>query len=304
MSILKLLTSVSLAAFTVTALQGERRCPGNVPSVPLREVQGALIVVTAVVNGAGPFDFLIDTGAQITTVDDRLVSQLGLPTDGTTGVSGAATYSRKAFTQIPQLEVAEHRVSDVLAVVDNLAQLHAADGRIRGILGENFLTHFDLLIDNSHHSLCLDDSGAMSAGMKGTRVALAHPYGADHDLPFTRPLVIEARMEGLGNPVLFRLDSGSNVPMIYGGRDLSPDVVPGRTQILKREVAGVEQNFAVLQPKDLSVGSDKVRQVIFVEPLNSIGAVQQSREDGVLPTQLFQRVFVSYRNQFAILDPR
>ena len=304
MSILKLLTSVSLAAFTVTALQGERRCPGNVLSVPLRQVEGALIVVSLTVNGAGPFDFLVDTGAQITTIDDRLLSQLNLPTSGTTGVSGVATFGRKAFTHLTEVEVAGHQVGEVLAVVDNLAQLHAADGKMRGILGENFLAHFDLLIDNPHHALCLDKTGAMAAAMKGTRVALAHPYGADNDLPFTRPLVIKAHLEGIKESVLFRLDSGSNAPLIYGGRDQSADIVRTKAQILKRQVDGVEQEFAVLQPRDVSVAGSKVRQVLFVEPLNSIGAVQQSREDGLLPTQLFQRVFVSYRNQFAILDPK
>jgi predicted aspartyl protease len=254
------------------------------------------------VNGSGPFDFLVDTGAQITTVDQQLASQLGLATTGTTGVSGVATYGRKAFTQLAQVEVADRRVTDVLAVVDNLAQLHTADGKIRGILGENFLAHFDLLIDNLHHVLCLDDAGAMAAAIKGTRVALAHPYGADHDLPFTRPLVIEAHIEGIRNPILFRLDSGSNVPLIYGG-DMSLNARTS-SQILKREVDGAEQAFAVLQPKDVSVGGDRVRRVIFVEPLSSIGKVRESREDGLLPTQLFQRVFVSYSNQFAILDPR
>ena len=53
-----------------------------------------------------------------------------------------------------------------------------------GIVGENFLTHFDPLIDNERQALCLDDTGAMAAGMKGTRIALAQPYGTDRDLPF------------------------------------------------------------------------------------------------------------------------
>jgi predicted aspartyl protease len=304
MSILKLLTSVSLAAFTLTALHGETHCPGNADSVPLRQVQRALIVVSATVNGAGPFDFLVDTGAQITTVDEPLASQLNLPLRGTTGVSGVAAYGRKSFTQLARVEAAGHRVNDVLAVVDNLAQLHAADRKIRGILGEDFLAHFDLLIDNERRMLCLDETGIMAAAIKGAHVALAQPYGPDHDLPFTRPLVIEARLDGIRNPVLFRLDSGSNVALIYGGRHQSLDIVRANVQILKRVVAGVEQDFAVLQPKDVSVGGGKIRQVIFVQPMNSIGVMGQPREDGLLPTQLFRTVLVSYRNQFAILDPR
>lgn len=304
MSIQKLLTSVSLVALTVTALHGERRCPGNVPSVPLRQLQGAVIVVSVTVDGAGPFDFLVDTGAQTTTVDEQLASELRLQDQGKTHVSGAATYASRSYTSLAQLEIGGLRVNDVLAVIDSLAELHRADRRIRGIVGENFLNHFDLLIDNEHQALCLDDSGAMAAAMKGTRVPLAQPYGTDRDLPFMRPLVIETRVEGIRDPVLFRLDSGSNAPVIYGGGKPSLRLAAANGQILKRSVNGVEQDFAVLPPRNVLVGRETVRQVTFVQTMNSIGAAQQAREDGVLPTAIFRLVFVSYTNQFAILDPK
>jgi hypothetical protein len=304
MSILKFAAAVVLAALAQTALRGEKRCPGNVPSVPLRQIQEALIVTSLTVNGAGPFDFLVDTGAQATTVDDRLTAQLDLPTEGTTGVSGVATYGRRALTRLAHVEMASHQVGDLPAVVDDLTQLHAADGKIRGILGEDFLAHFDLLIDNEHQALCLDDTGAMAAAMKGTRVPLAEPYGPDRDLPFMRPLVIEARLDTIRDPVLFRLDSGSNAPVIYGGGKPSLQLARANVQILKRFVNGVEQDFAVLSPTDVSIGRETIRQVTFVHAMNSIGTEHQAREDGVLPTQMFRRVFVSYKNQFAILDPR
>jgi hypothetical protein len=304
MSILILTSSVSLAAFSLTPLHGEKRCRGNVPGLPHRQVEGAVILVSASVNGAGPFEFVVDTGAQITTVDDGLASQLGLPINGTTTLSGVETYARKPFTQLAQVETSGHRVTDVLAVVDNLDQLHAADRNIRGILGENFLTHFDLLIDNQHHVLCLDETGAMATAVRGKLVPLAKPHGTDRDLPFTRPLVVEARLQGHREALLFRLDSGSNVPLIYGQRGLIRASIPSNAQILKRVVEGVEQDFAVLEPQDLALGTDTIRQVIFVQPITSIGDTREPREDGLLPAQLFQRVFVSYRNQSAILDPK
>jgi hypothetical protein len=44
-------------------------------------------------------------------------------------------------------------------------------------------------------------------------------------------------------------------------------------------------------------------QVVFVQPMNSLRLETQPREDGVLPTAIFRRVFISYRNRFAILEP-
>src|SRR5947207_9257211 len=108
MSIFRILASACIAATTLTALQAETHCPGNVASVPLRQVQGALIVVSLTVNGDGPFDFLVDTGAQTTTVDEQLASQLDLRAKGTTGVSGAATYARKTYVEIERVRSEEH----------------------------------------------------------------------------------------------------------------------------------------------------------------------------------------------------
>jgi hypothetical protein len=177
MSILKLAAAVSLTAFTLTALHGEKHCPGNVASVPLRVVQGALIVVPITIDGSGPYDFMVDSGAQITTVDSQMAAQLGLQTSGTTGVSGIKSYGRRALTQLNRMEVGGHRADNVLAVIDDLVQLHAADGKIRGIAGEDFLTHFDLMIDNERRMICLDETEAMALAMKGTRVALLKPHG-------------------------------------------------------------------------------------------------------------------------------
>jgi hypothetical protein len=259
--------------------------------------------VSVVVNGAGPFDFLVDSGAQTSTVDEELASQLRLAREGNTHVSGAATYAGRPFTHIERVDIGGRSVSGVLAVIDDLAELHGADRKIRGIVGENFLTHFDLLIDNEHQALCLDNSGAMAAAMKGTRIPLATPHGTEPDMPFMRPLVIEARLEGTSEDMVFRLDSGSNAPLLYAKPSLQL-AKANAVKILKRFENGVEQDFAVLPPKDVSIGRETFRQVTFVQTLNSIGAVRQAREDGLLPTEIFRRVFVSYTNQFAILDPR
>jgi hypothetical protein len=124
------------------------------------------------------------------------------------------------------------------------------------------------------------------------------------DLSIVRYFGEGQRLDGIRKPLLFRLDSGTNVPLIYAGRYHSPNIVRANAQILKRIVEGAEQDFAVLEPKDVTVGSEKVRQVTFVQRRISIGATREPREDGLLPTQLFQSVLVSYRNQFAVLNPR
>lgn len=91
-------------------------------------------------------------------------------------------------------------------------------------------------------------------------------------------------MDGIRETVLFRPDSGTNVPVIYGEGKPSLRLATANVRILKRFVNGKEQDFAVLPPKDDSVVRDTIRQVTFIQPMNAIGAVHQAREDGELST--------------------
>jgi Aspartyl protease len=303
MSPIKCLASVSFA-IALSTLHAEPRCPGNVGSLPLRLVQNSLIVVPVQINQSGPYDFVVDTGAQVTTIDGSLASDLRLKPQGTTGVDGVATSTRTAYAYLDRLEAGTHSVANSLVVIQDLAQLRTADPRIRGILGENFLAHFDLLIDNVREILCLDDSNALARAVKGGHVALVEPRGSDQDIPFTRPIIVAARLSGLDtSPVLLRLDSGSNAPVLY-----APDLRVGLSPSPKargpaRLVDGVTQAFRALAPRDVQVGRNSVRQVSFMTPVNSIGNSASPREDGLLPTMAFQRVFISYSGRYAALDP-
>jgi hypothetical protein len=304
MSLFKCLLVASLLSQAAPAALGEAHCPGNVASLTLRLVQGTLIVVAVQANHSGPYDFLVDTGAQVSTIDVSLAVDLHLKPQSTVGVEGAATFSRRVAVTIDTLSAGDHTAVNSLAVVEDLAQLRAADPRVRGILGGNFLQHFDILIDNGHRLLCLDDSGSLMTAVKGERIKLAEPYGADKDLPFTRPIVLPARLSSLGKtPLLLRLDSGSNSPMLYANNPPLHMVASNPSRVLKRIVSGIEQQFAVLPPQDVKIGKNALRQVAFTVPMNAIGNGRAPREDGLLPTIAYRRVFISCSAGFVSLDP-
>jgi len=230
--------------------------------------------------------------------------ELGLKAQGTTGVGGVATYARTAYSHLELIEAGKHSVPDVVAVIQEMTQLKAADSRLRGILGANFLEHFDLLIDNGRHILCLDESGTLASTIKEEHIALAQPRGSQRDLPFTRPLIIAARLfAGDTTPVLLRLDSGSNSPLLYAADALVRSKSNGKASVLKRVANGVEQSFAVLPPQDIQIGTHAIRQVSFVVPMTSIGGGPSPREDGLLPTMAFRHVFISLSGEYVTLEP-
>ena len=304
MSLVKRFVAASLAILALSALHAEPHCPGNVSTSALRRIQDDLIFVRVLINRTGPYDFLIDTGSQITTIDPVLASDLHLRIEGTTGVSGVRTQTRSEFIFLDLIEVGNHSVPQSLAIIQDMAEFRAADPRIRGILGENFLAHFDLLIDNRQQILCLDESRTLAQAVKGEHIPLEQPHGPRDDLPFTRPMIVSARLTTTdAAPVLLRLDSGSNAPLLYAAQPRLLRASASRAPMLKRVVNGVEQACAVLPAQDIFVGGCPVRQVSFIIPVNGVGSGPSPREDGLLPTSAFERVFISYSKNYAALNP-
>jgi hypothetical protein len=78
MSLLIRAVFASLAATSVIALPAEPRFPANIASVTPRFVQHALFVIPVKVNQAGPFDFIVDVGSQVTVIEPPLASELHL----------------------------------------------------------------------------------------------------------------------------------------------------------------------------------------------------------------------------------
>jgi len=270
--------------------------------LPLRLVQSSQIVVPITINNTGPYDFLVDTGAQVTTVDPALATELHLKTQGAAGVTGVSVYARAPLTHLDSVDAGTHVVENVLAVIQNLGQTQLADRRVRGVLAGNFLEHFDLLIDYSRQVLCLDDSMQMRARVKGQHIALSAPPSSQPGQTAPQKLIVAVHLSGMEKrQILLQLDSGTNAPLLYdAGTDLRHLQTPGTT-LQGRGTDGQNHAFTVLAGQDVQVGSHSLRQVPFVTP--AVATTAKSDVDGLLPTVLFQRVFVDYSDHYVVLDP-
>ena len=156
----------------VPALPAEPHCPGNVASVPLHLTNSHQMIVAVSVNHSGPYNFLLDTGTQITMVDPSLAAELHLNTQGSAVVAGVGFHAAASFAQLDLLEAGSHAVANQKVLVFEFQNPRSVDLQFRGVLGEDFLGQFDVLIDNAHNLLCLDDSAAMRADVKGPHIAL------------------------------------------------------------------------------------------------------------------------------------
>jgi Aspartyl protease len=302
---IRLRLAFSLAMISLPVLQAESLCPGNVASVTPRLVQRALIVIPVKINQKGPFDFMVDTGTQITVVDPSLASELALKSQGNIGLVAVASYSQASVAVLDTLEANSHVIEQSLAVVQDLGQIREADTRIRGVLGESFLAHFDLLIDYSHRLLCLDDTRLMQREVRGERIPLVTAKHSENDLPFTERLVLSVHLSDTGSrQILLQLDSGSDGPILYARKNETELPLLKRAALQGGDASNAQQAFALLPPQDMRIGGHTFRNVPFVTPVSSARNVPDREEDGLLPTMLFQRVYISFTNHYVIVDPR
>jgi predicted aspartyl protease len=103
------------------------------------------VVVAAMVNGKGPFRFIVDTGATHSTVSPRLVHALGLqptevPSIVVNGITGTAQVS--AVT-LDRLQAGDMTFDQLVAPVVWAPVMAGADG----ILGAAGLTGRSLSVD-------------------------------------------------------------------------------------------------------------------------------------------------------------
>ncbi len=304
MTTFKRFASFVLAATMVPALHAKTNCPGNVESVPLRVLNGYQMFVAVSINHSGPFEFLLDTGTQTTTVDPSIVAELGLATLGVEKVAGIGFEASASSAQLDLLEAGSHAVTGERVLVYSLHSLQSVGLNIRGVLGEDFLEHFDVLIDYTHTLLCLDDSQALRTGVKGPHIPLVMPAPAADGTPLSRSLIVESRLSDSMRPVRLWLDSGSNVPFLYNPSEYLARRTSRNAPQEGTGGNGQQQVYVALPLQKLRIGPLELPNIAFFTFARTSKDSRVSEFDGVLTTGLFRLVFICHADRFVVLEPR
>jgi hypothetical protein len=294
--------SFVLATVIVPALAAETHCPGNVASVPFRFVNRHLIVLAVSINHTGPYDFLLDSGTQITMIDPSLAAALHLDTHGMALVAGLGSGQSATYAQLDLVEAGSHAVAKQTVLVYNLQTFHAGSHLLQGILGEDFLESFDLLIDNAHHLLCLDDSGSMRSEVKGPHIPLLAAAETDQVGALPAFLLIAARLSNGLRPVRLLLDFGANEPILFNTAQYMLQRPAQDVALRGRALDGAQPAFSSLPPQDVKIGPLALARVPFVSTTTDKDSYVQGF-DGVLNTGLFRRIFIDHADRFAVLEP-
>ena len=91
------------------------------------------------------------------------------------------------------------------------------------------------------------------------------------------------------------------MPLVYWNYEDMPSIMDNRP-LVRATSMGAARTYQALKPADVKIGSRWLRQVVFATPTERLTV--QHGQDGLLPTSLFQRVFLSYAELYAMLDPK
>jgi hypothetical protein len=265
---------------------------------------GSLILVPVTVNGSGPYDFVLDTGTSTTSIDPKLAAQLALPWVGRTTQYDVQSSSAVPMAHATELGLGGAKVQNLSVLVESMAGLNYFDGKVRGVLGENFLSRFDLLLDNRHREVHLEEplAGSMVEDLEGERIPLVDHGSAEGEPTYNR-LLLTAKAPDVGaNELTFALDSGTSTVVLFRNTHTGAWVlrrgdldVPGSSNSLQPGTRPIHLRHL----QTLTLGRRVLADLAAAVPTSS----PAEDSDGLLPTGIFHSVFISHSGGFAIFDP-
>jgi predicted aspartyl protease len=261
----------SLIIIAAAPLAG-RTFPAEQPSVKLEILGGRPVASRVFLNGQGPFRFLLDTGAQTNQVKEALASKLGLAPSFQVEMDTRLGTTRARGGRVAEITLGNATAVNQEFLFTTMEAVHALSPNIQGVLGQEFLSRFDCLLDFRGRRLVF---GATAPD--GTRIPAR---------------VIDGRMAIQTSYGDLVLDSGTHALVLFHTPASS---VPGGT-IRTASGAGA---VSMMRDATVRIGAKSYRPAMAV-----VAANPAAPEDGLLPASLFGSIFICNSAHYVIAEPR
>ncbi len=267
----------------------------NPAVVPFHFVRGFAVMVPVTVNGSGPYDFMLDTGSTITSVDRELGQELALQPRGQGMVMTLAERAPASLAIARRVAFGPITEQNVEVMVRDLSGLRHMVPTARGVLGQNALNHADFLLDYRHKWMEFDTDGELARSLKGHHVPLRRELVEGN--PQYANLAVHGNVNDNGARTIdFLLDSGAASMVLFGGAE---NDWMDRPRGFVADTAGRQLLSSV---HDIQVVIDGNSREVATNVLASRAAGKDI--GGLLPTNIFARIYISNSGGFAMFDPK
>ena len=262
----------------------------------LRATDRGYLVVQVSLNDCGPYSFLLDTGSNRTLVRNDLLNTLRISAGSPVAANMATGVSYLQQTVVSSVAVAGLAVHDLAIEGIDAGQISRLGESVEGVLGEDFLKHFDLLIDNHAKTLTLDDAGDLASSLAGDHLPLSFSGTRDGHATVDR-VVLDLKLPSSSQTEHFLIDSGANYALFFPSKPLPRQ---GRTT-----TGGTLQTFS----GSARCRADFVTLAMGKNTLPEVGlgfcpGMRSNVDvDGLLPTSTFARLFISHAGAYAMANP-
>jgi len=268
-------------------------------TVPIRMVDGTPVVQVRL-NGKGPYDFILDTGSNCTAIRPRILAQLSIPLEDRVVVDTALDGSvHEQRATIESISVGDVSVAQIHVDTLNSKLLDQEHQHIAGVLGESFLKHFDILLDNEKKILIFDRTSRLSNSFAGQHLPFSRFGILDGGRTLDRIVIALKMRDYLEQPLSCLVDSGARSPFLFPEES---QVQHLQTVARPSAMTTLSGDRCIVARTSLIIGGTSLPAVeVF-----SCGNISRKTMDTdcLLPTYFFKQIFISHTDSYLIVKPK
>jgi hypothetical protein len=273
--------------------------PGNRSSVTIEfRLLNNHIYVDALVNGKGPYTFIVDTGGH-TILSTRVVSEAGLKVAGETPSAGAGeAISTSGYARVKEIALGPIKMADQTAIVLDIYDPAVEGIRVDGMVGFELIRRLAMQIDYAKSRLTF------------TRFADFHASSAGKAIPFKFYDHLPQVAGEIGDiPALFNIDTGSRNELDLTGPFVAKNKLyarfPNATTAMTGWGVGGPSMSDVVRLPSLMLGPIAVQSPVAGLSRAKSGSFSDSNYDGNIGSGFLKRFVTSfdYSRQLMYLKP-
>ena len=250
------------------------------------------MTVPVTIGGHGPFDFMIDTGAQTTVITEGLREKLGLELVGTATLVGIASKVPVELVEVDGLEFASRTFNNLEAPI-----LKAHNIGADGILGLDSLQDLRVMIDFRTDTIAVDDAKALG-GNRGYEIIVraARRKG--------RLIITQAKIDGVSTSIIVDTGAQNSIGNLALRRKMR---ARNQNDFVTTDVNGIDLvgNLAVAKKLDIQGMALENLSIAFADApaFEALGLDKRPALIlGMRDLRLFDRIAIDFESRRILFD--